>query len=357
MMAIHTLRKGFGRVGPSAGVLGVVALACLLGPLLSPHAHDRVYRDFVLAAPSVAAHPTAEETAEALAALARRMQASVDSTATEGDSLRIGLASDAPIDARALRVFERSDIFAPPRVIETGDEGHRMEIEAALKRSTFLLGTDVNGRDLLTRILVAGRVSLAVGLLASLVALVIGVSFGAIAGYAGGRVDHFMMRLVEILYALPFIFFVIVLTMVFGRSLFLIFLVIGAVEWLDMARIVRGQTLSIKERDYVQAAIALGATAPAILCRHVVPNAAGPILAFLALLVPRVILVESFLSFLGLGVQEPMTSWGVLIADGARNIQSAPTLLIFPALFLGVTLAALQALGKGLREALDARSA
>ncbi len=347
----------FRALWPSLLVLGAIAFACLLGPFLSPHAHDRIYRDFVLVAPSVTAHPTAEETGDALATLARRMRVEVETVTPTSDGLRIGLASDVPIDARALRVFERSDIFGPPQLIETHDDGRRIEIEAALKHSTFILGTDVNGRDLLARILVAGRVSLAVGLLASLVALVIGVSYGAVAGYAGGRVDHVMMRLVEILYALPFVFFVIVLTMIFGRSLGLILVVIGAVEWLDMARIVRGQALSIKERDYVRAAIALGATAPAILRRHVVPNAAGPILAFLALLVPRVILVESFLSFLGLGVQEPMTSWGVLIADGARNIQSAPTLLIFPALFLGITLAALQVLGKGLREALDPRSA
>ncbi len=343
----------FRSLWPSALVLGAIALACLLGPFLSPHAHDRVYRDFVLAAPSFAPHPTAAETADALAALARHMRVTVDSLTDTGDGVRVTLTSATPIDVRALRAFERSDILAPPRLIETRDDGRRMEIVVAVKRTTFLLGTDVNGRDLLTRILIAGRVSLAVGLLASLVALVIGVAYGAIAGYAGGRVDHVMMRGVEILYALPFIFFVIVLTMILGRSLLLIFVVIGAVEWLDMARIVRGQTLSIKQRDFVAAAVALGATAPAILRRHVVPNAVGPILAFLALLVPRVILVESFLSFLGLGVQEPMTSWGVLIADGARNIQSAPTLLIFPAAILGVMLAALQALGKGLREALD----
>jgi len=285
------------------------------------------------------------------------MRVSVESLTGTSDGLRVGLASDTPIDARALRAFERSDVFAPPRVIETRDDGRRMEISVALKHNVFPLGTDVNGRDLLTRILVAGRVSLAVGLLASLVALAIGVGYGAIAGYAGGRVDHLMMRLVEILYALPFIFFVIVLTMIFGRSLLLILVVIGAVEWLDMARIVRGQTLAIKQRDYVEAAVALGASAPAILRRHVIPNAAGPILAFLALLVPRAILVESFISFLGLGVQEPMASWGVLIADGARNIQSTPSLLIFPALFLGVTLGALQAFGRGLREALDPSSA
>jgi oligopeptide transport system permease protein len=158
-----------------------------------------------------------------------------------------------------------------------------------------------------------------------------------------------MMRIVEIVYALPFIFLVIVLVVVFGRNFVLIFVAIGAVEWLDMARIVRGQTLSIKRRDYVTAAEALGATAPAILWRHIIPNAAGPIAAYLTVLVPRVILLESFVSFLGLGVQEPLTSWGILIADGARNIQASIHLLIFPALFLGVTLAALNQLGENWR--------
>ena len=199
----------------------------------------------------------------------------------------------------------------------------------------FLFGTDANGRDLFTRVLIAGRISLAVGLLASFVALTIGVAYGAVAGYAGGRIDVLMMRVIEIIYALPFIFFVIVLVMVFGRHFVLIFVAIGAVEWLDMARIVRGQTLSIKQRDFVAAAEALGATPPAILWRHVIPNASGPIVAYLTVLVPRVILLESFVSFLGLGVQEPLTSWGVLVADGARNIQGSVHLLIFPALVLG----------------------
>jgi oligopeptide transport system permease protein len=165
-----------------------------------------------------------------------------------------------------------------------------------------------------------------------------------------------MMRAVEIIYALPFIFFVIVLVMLFGRNFVLIFIAIGAVEWLDMARIVRGQTLSIKRRDYVGAAEALGASAPAIIWRHVIPNVAGPVIAYLTLLTPRVILLESFVSFLGFGVQEPLTSWGVLIADGARNIQGAVYLLILPALFLAATLGALQTLGNSWRHSFDADS-
>ncbi|WOJ90337.1 ABC transporter permease subunit [Methylocapsa polymorpha] len=347
---------GKGSVRVSLAVLASITLLCLLGPLVSPHPYDRVYRDYVLVGPSLSPHPSAAEIDQAVDEIARRMHAQIEIQSLDGEALQATLAGDKPIDARALRAFERSDIFSAPRIIGREDEGRRLRIEASLKPMFFLFGTDANGRDLLTRILIAGRVSLSVGLLASLVALLIGVGYGAIAGYAGGGADALMMRLVEIIYALPFIFFVIVLVMVFGRHFALIFVAIGAVEWLDMARIVRGQTLSIKRKDYVAAAEALGATPAAILRRHVVPNAAGPIIAYLALLIPRVILLESFVSFLGLGVQEPLTSWGVLIADGARNIQSAVHLLIFPAIFLGATLGALQSLGNSWRDSFDARS-
>jgi oligopeptide transport system permease protein len=214
-------------------------------------------------------------------------------------------------------------------------------------------GTDANGRDLFARVLHGGRVSLMVGLAATFVSLVIGVAWGAIAGYAGGRVDAVMMRLVDVLYALPFMFFVILLMVFFGRNIFLMFVALGAVEWLDMARIVRGQTLSLKRREFVEAARALGLSGGAILRRHIVPNALGPVVVYATLTVPRVILIESFLSFLGLGVQEPMTSWGVLINDGAKAMETAPWTLVFPATFLGVTLFCLNFLGDGLRDALD----
>jgi oligopeptide transport system permease protein len=329
----------------SLAILGLIALLCLIGPLVSGHLYDRVYRDYVLVSPSLFAHPDARETREALDAIARRMRVRVAASRQDGEVLHLTFGADRRIDPRALRAFERSDVFGPARVVETSDEGRRLSFDVPFKRTVFLFGTDANGRDLFTRTLIAGRISLAVGLLASFVALTIGVAYGAVAGYAGGRIDALMMRIVEIVYALPFIFFVIVLVMVFGRHFVLIFIAIGAVEWLDMARIVRGQTLSIKQRDFVAAAEALGASAPAILWRHVIPNAAGPIAAFLAVLVPRVILLESFVSFLGLGVQEPLTSWGVLVADGARNIQGSIHLLIFPALFLGATLGAMQSLG------------
>ena len=222
-----------------------------------------------------------------------------------------------------------------------------------VERKRFLFGTDNIGRDLFTRTLIAGRVSLAIGLLAGLVAAFIGVLYGATSGFVGGRTDEIMMRVVDILYSLPFIFFVIMLVVFFGRNFVFMFLAVGAVLWLDMARIVRGQTLSIKRREYVQAAEALGVSQAGILWRHVVPNTLGPVVVYMTLLVPQVIILESFLSFLGLGVQEPMSSWGVLIAQGAKNIGTATWLLIFPSFFLTTTLFALNFIGDGLRDALD----
>jgi oligopeptide transport system permease protein len=217
----------------------------------------------------------------------------------------------------------------------------------------FYFGIDANGRDLFVRTMYGARISLMVGILASMVSLLIGVIYGATAGYLGGHADNIMMRIVDIMYSLPFMFFVILLTVFFGRDIFLIFVAIGAVEWLDMARIVRGQTMALKHREFIEAAHAFGVSGPAIIRRHIIPNILGPVMVFVTLTVPKVILLESFLSFLGLGVQEPMTSWGVLIADGARTMESAPNLLLFPATFLAVTLFSLNFLGDGLRDALD----
>ncbi len=217
----------------------------------------------------------------------------------------------------------------------------------------FFFGTDGNGRDLFARTLYGGRVSLMVGIVATFVSLVIGVTWGAVAGYMGGRVDAIMMRIVDILYALPFLFFVILLMVYFGRNILLIFAALGAVEWLTMARIVRGQTLSLKRREFIEAARATGVKPLTIIRRHIIPNTLGPVAIYVTLTIPHVMLVESFISFLGLGVQEPMTSWGVLISEGAQQIETAPWLLIFPATFLAATLFSFNFIGDGLRDALD----
>ena len=337
----------------SAVLLTVIALACIAGPWLSPHGYDRVYRDYVKVPASFDPYPGAEAVEPALEKALRRARVEIEDWRVADGRLRVTLTAERPIDARITRTLDRADLFEDSAVVDRAEDGLRLVLEAEIRQHYFLFGTDANGRDLLTRTLIAGRISLMIGLLATAVALIIGVTYGAVAGYFGGRVDAVMMRLVDILYSLPFMFFVILLVVFFGRSIVLMFIAVGAVEWLDMARIVRGQTLSIKQQEYVQAAHALGVDNRGILRRHIVPNTLGPVAVFMTLLVPKVILLESFLSFLGLGVQEPMTSWGVLIAEGARNIQGAPWMLVYPSIFLAATLFCLNFIGDGLRDALD----
>ncbi|EAR56330.1 Putative oligopeptide ABC transporter [Photobacterium sp. SKA34] len=236
--------------------------------------------------------------------------------------------------------FDDTDWYALHAAPSLGAEGH-------------FFGTDSLGRDLYTRTLIGGRISLMVGILGALVAVVIGTLYGAASGFIGGRTDRVMMRILEILYSIPFMFFVIVLVTFFGRNIMLIFIAIGAISWLDMARIVRGQTLSLRGKEFIEAAYVCGVSRWRIITRHIVPNVLGIVAVYSTLLVPSMILTESFLSFLGLGVQEPMTSWGALLQEGSQTMEVAIWQLIFPASFMVVTLFCFNYVGDGLRDALD----
>ena len=245
--------------------------------------------------------------------------------------------------------------FLTPWIAPYSYETQNLDLGATPPSAAHWLGTDIFGRDLLTQIMYGGRISLAVGFIATAVALLIGVTWGAIAGYVGGRVDAVMMRLVDILYALPFMIFIVLLMVVFGRNILLLFLAIGAVEWLTMARIMRSQVQSLRQQEFVEAAVSVGLSPAAIIRKHVVPNALGPIIVYTTLTIPSVMLLEAFLSFLGLGIQPPATSWGLLISYGAETMEEYPWLLIFPGCALTLTLFSLNFLGDGLRDALDVR--
>jgi oligopeptide transport system permease protein len=251
-------------------------------------------------------------------------------------------------------VFMCAGAFGAPWIPGLADPtAQDLKLGATPPSASHWFGTDELGRDTFARVLHGGRISLLVGLVGTLVSLLIGVTYGAVAGYRGGRVDDAMMRFVDILYSLPYIFLVILLLVFFSRSLIMLFVALGLVQWLTMARIVRGQVLSLKNQTFVEAARALGAGDASIIFRHIVPNTLGPVIVYTTLTVPAVILQEAFLSFLGLGVQPPAASWGTLVSDGARLLALFPWLVIFPGMALSLTLLCFNFLGDGLRDALD----
>ncbi|MHB0953095.1 MAG: ABC transporter permease [Allorhizobium sp.] len=334
-------------------MLLLVAVFSFFGPFFSPHSYDQVFSSYVSVGPSLSPRPDPQTLEDVAAGVAKRARVTLDSFSVEDGVFTARISSTKPIDERTARYFDRVNEFRETTVKEIAPDQLSMVLTGHVQQEYFPFGTDSNGRDLLVRVMLGGQISIAVGLAASLVSLGIGVIYGATSGYLGGRVDNVMMRLVEILYSLPFVFLVVVMVVFFGRSIVLIFIVIGAVQWLEMARIVRGQTLSLKRREFVGAAQALGLTDWQIIRRHIIPNTIGPVIVFVTVVVPHVILTESFLSFLGLGVQAPLASWGSLISEGAANMQSAPWLLIFPAIFFVVTLFSLNFVGDGLRDALD----
>ena len=252
-----------------------------------------------------------------------------------------------------LAVLVVAAVIGPYLVPYHYDAINKNDVWVAPGVAGHLLGTDSLGRDLLARLLMGLRVSLAIGLVATVVSLIIGVVWGAVAGFFGGRLDEVMMRIVDVLYSLPFIFFVILLMVTFGSNIILIFVAIGAVEWLTMSRIVRGQTMALKHKEFVEAARAAGLKQGAIIGKHIIPNLLGPVVVYVTLTIPAVILAESFLSFLGLGVQPPMASLGTLISNGAQDMELAPWLLIFPSITMVVTLMCFNFIGDGLRDALD----
>ena len=337
----------------SAYFLVFMGVICIFGPWFTPHAFTTIYQDYNRVPPNLSSYPKADMLDLAVSDAVRRGRVQLAGWEEKDGRIFITVTSAKPIDERMTRYIDRSSVFENARIENMSADKLKLTMSADVERQYFFFGTDNSGRDLLTRTLIAGRVSLAIGLLAGIVAVAIGVLYGATAGFIGGKTDEIMMRIVDILYSLPFIFFVIMLVVFFGRNFVLMFLAVGAVLWLDMARIVRGQALSIKRQEYVQAAEALGVTRWGILIRHVVPNLLGPVVIYMTLLVPQVIILESFLSFLGLGVQEPNSSWGVLISQGANNMPGANWLLFFPSLFLTTTLFALNFIGDGLRDALD----
>jgi oligopeptide transport system permease protein len=337
----------------SAIWLLIVVMACAVGPSFTHHEYTTQYPSYVRVPPSFEAYPKVDKLDQEIKEIVTRAHLTLKEWHEREGRYLVTVTSAKPIDERVTRYLDRSDSFKDGKVESKSTDGLELTMSAAVQKLYFYFGTDTSGRDLLTRTLMAGRVSLLVGLLAGFVAATIGVVYGAVSGFLGGKTDEIMMRIVDILYALPFTFFVIMLVVFFGRNFMLMFIAIGAVLWLDMSRIVRGQTLSLKRQEFVQAAEALGVSNFGIVIRHLVPNMLGPIVIYITLLVPQVIILESFLSYLGLGVQEPASSWGVEISQGSHNMEGATYLLIIPSFFLTSTLFALNFIGDGLRDALD----
>jgi oligopeptide transport system permease protein len=313
----------------------LVALVCVLGPLFTGYTYERTELSLKATAPL---EPIIERTETRKIGEPRRTYLALSSVADEF------LDRSAEEGQDTVARIGRGEVYRQDRY------------SYHLTSQKHLFGTDALGRDLLTRVLMGGQISLAVGFAATLVSVVIGVLWGAVAGFLGGKVDAVMMRLVDILYAMPFTVIVILLMVTFGRNFILLFVAIGAVEWLTMARIVRGQIISLKHQAFVEAAVSLGLSEPRIILRHLIPNALGPVIIYTTLTVPDVMLLEAVLSFLGLGVPPPLSSWGALLDDGARTMETSLWLLIFPALFFSSTLFSLNFLGDGLRDALDPKS-
>ena len=272
------------------------------------------------------------------------------------DAFRRLIANRAAVASACILIILIIAALFAPWIAPHSYSYQNLDLGATPPSAEFLLGTDTLGRDLLSRILYGARVSLLVGFVATAVALVIGVSWGIIAGYFGGRIDSVMMRIVDVLYGLPFIIFIILLMVIFGRNIWLLFMAIGAVEWLTMARIVRGQVITVKNQEYVMAAQAMGVPNLRLFVKHIFPNILGPIAVYATLTIPQVMLLEAFLSFLGLGVQPPMSSWGTLIRYGVESMEEYSWLLIYPGLTFTITLFALNFFGDGLRDALDPKT-
>ena len=292
-----------------------------------------------------------KEKTEALADAAERAQ--MQGSSLWDDAWRRFRMNRAAVYSVTILVLITLFVIFAPMLTHYAYDFNDWDALSAPPSARHFLGTDSLGRDLLSRAAVGGRISLLVGLSGALVAVVIGTLYGALAGFFGGKIDSLMMRFLEILNAFPFMLFVILLTTFFGRSLILIFAAVGLVSWLDVARIVRGQTLSLKHKEFVEAARVSGMSRRRIVVRHIIPNVLGVVMVYASLLVPGMIMYESFLSFLGLGVQEPMASWGSMLQEGALTIETAPWQLLVPAFFLVATLFCFNFLGDGLRDALD----